>query len=309
MIKMDMYQKRKIRAEKKKDDSPKSFPSVGINWYPGHMAKTKREIGEKLNLIDLVYEVVDARMPLSSRIEEVDNIIKSKPKIIIMTKYDLCDKAETDKIINYYENLGNDVVPVDLITGANIKKVIAVSEKYQKLENEKRAKKGLKPRGLRVLVLGIPNVGKSTFINTIAGKKKTVVGNKPGVTKQLSWIKVNKDIDLLDTPGILWPKIKDQEQAKKLALFSSIKEEILPKEELAIFALEILSKLYKDRVEERYGVSYTDNDIVEILDTIGTKRGCLERGGIVSYEKVYNVILQDIKNNNFGNITLDRKDS
>lgn len=283
--------------------------STNINWYPGHMAKTKREIGEKLNLIDLVYEIVDARIPLSSRIEEVDNIIKSKPKIIIMTKYDLCDKAETDNIISYYESLGNDVVPVDLITGANIKKVIAVSEKYQKIENEKRAKKGLKPRGLRVLVLGIPNVGKSTFINTIAGKKKTVVGNKPGVTKQLSWIKVNKDIDLLDTPGILWPKIENQEQAKKLALFSSIKEEILPKEELAIYALEILSKLYKDRVEERYGVTYNNNDIVEILDTIGTKRGCLERGGIVSYEKVYNLILQDIKNNNFGNITLDRKDS
>ena len=283
--------------------------STNINWYPGHMAKTKREIGEKLNLIDLVYEIVDARIPLSSRIEEVDNIIKSKPKIIIMTKYDLCDKAETDNIISYYERLGNDVVPVDLITGANIKKVIAVSEKYQKIENEKRAKKGLKPRGLRVLVLGIPNVGKSTFINTIAGKKKTVVGNKPGVTKQLSWIKVNKDIDLLDTPGILWPKIENQEQAKKLALFSSIKEEILPKEELAIYALEILSKLYKDRVEERYGVTYNNNDIVEILDTIGTKRGCLERGGIVSYEKVYNLILQDIKNNNFGNITLDRKDS
>lgn len=287
----------------------KSLHKSSINWYPGHMAKTKREIGEKLNLIDLVYEIVDARIPLSSRIEEVDNIIKSKPKIIIMTKYDLCDKSETDKIISYYESLGNDVVPVDLITGANIKKVIAVSEKYQKIENEKRAKKGLKPRGLRVLVLGIPNVGKSTFINTIAGKKKTVVGNKPGVTKQLSWIKVNKDIDLLDTPGILWPKIENQEQAKKLALFSSIKEEILPKEELAIYALEILSKLYKDRVEERYGVTYNNNDIVEILDTIGTKRGCLERGGIVSYEKVYNLILQDIKNNNFGNITLDRKDS
>ena len=243
---MDMYQKRKIRAEKKKDDSPKSFPSVGINWYPGHMAKTKREIGEKLNLIDLVYEVVDARMPLSSRIEEVDNIIKSKPKIIIMTKYDLCDKVETDKIINYFESIGNDVVPVDLITGDNIKKVISVSEKYQQLENEKRAKKGLKPRGLRVLVLGIPNVGKSTFINKIAGKKKTVVGNKPGVTKQLSWIRVNNDIELLDTPGILWPKIENQEQAKKLALFSSIKEEILPKEELAIYALSILSNLFSD---------------------------------------------------------------
>ena len=306
---MDMYQKREMRKNKKMNEDTKSLPSTSINWYPGHMAKTKREIGEKLNLIDLVYEIVDARMPLSSRIEEVDNIIKSKPKIIIMTKYDLCDKIETDKIINYFESLGNDVVPVDLITGDNIKKVISVSEKYQQLENEKRAKKGLKPRGLRVLVLGIPNVGKSTFINTIAGKKKTVVGNKPGVTKQLSWIKVNKDIDLLDTPGILWPKIENQEQAKKLALFSSIKEEILPKEELAIYALEILSKLYKDRVEERYGVTYNSNDIVEILDTIGTKRGCLERGGIVSYEKVYNLILQDIKNNNFGNITLDRKDS
>ena len=306
---MDMYKKRKMRTEKKNNNQEEKLTKVGINWYPGHMAKTKREIGEKLNLIDLVYEIVDARMPLSSRIEEVDNIIKSKPKIIIMTKYDLCDKVETDKIINYFESFGNDVVPVDLITGDNIKKVISVSEKYQQLENEKRTKKGLKPRGLRVLVLGIPNVGKSTFINKIAGKKKTVVGNKPGVTKQLSWIKVNNEIELLDTPGILWPKIENQDQAKKLALFSSIKEEILPKEELAIYALSILSNLYKDRVEERYGVSYNNNDIVEVLDIIGTKRGCLERGGIVSYEKVYNIILQDIKNNAFGNITLDRKEA
>lgn len=170
---MDMYQKRKARKEMKNNKNKEEMQNqMNINWYPGHMAKTKREIGEKLNLIDLVYEIVDARMPLSSRIEEVDNIIKSKPKIIIMTKYDLCDKVETDKIINYFESLGNDVVPVDLITGDNIKKVISVSEKYQQLENEKRAKKGLKPRGLRVLVLGIPNVGKSTFINKIAGKKK-----------------------------------------------------------------------------------------------------------------------------------------
>ena len=212
---MDMHSKREMRKNKKMNEDTKSLPSTSINWYPGHMAKTKREIGEKLNLIDLVYEIVDARMPLSSRIEEVDNIIKSKPKIIIMTKYDLCDKVETDKIINYFESLGNDVVPVDLITGDNIKKVISVSEKYQQLENEKRAKKGLKPRGLRVLVLGIPNVGKSTFINKIAGKKKTIVGNKPGVTKQLSWIRVNNEIELLDTPGILWPKIENRRTSQK----------------------------------------------------------------------------------------------
>ena len=240
----------------------------------------------------------------------VEEFLKEGARVILFgSREESVTKAINSLKEENNESLGNDVVPVDLITGDNIKKVISVSEKYQQLENEKRAKKGLKPRGLRVLVLGIPNVGKSTFINKIAGKKKTIVGNKPGVTKQLSWIKVNNDIELLDTPGILWPKIENQEQAKKLALFSSIKEEILPKEELAIYALSILSSLYKDRVEERYGISYNNNDKVEVLDIIGTKRGCLERGGIVSYEKVYNIILQDIKNNAFGNITLDRKEA
>ena len=303
---MDMYQKRKIRAEKKKDDSPKSFPSVGINWYPGHMAKTKREIGEKLNLIDLVYEIVDARMPLSSRIEEVDNIIKAKPKIIIMTKYDLCDKSETDKFISYYESLGYQVIPVDLMSGVNVKKIISASEEVLKEENEKRKLKGLKPRNIRALILGVPNVGKSTLINRLVGRKSAGVGNKPGFTKSLSWIRIHKNIDLLDTPGILWPKIEDQEAAHILACFSSIKEEILNDDQIASFILKKMYQLYPHALEERYGITEIDDDLIESYDIIAGRRGALGKGGVADYEKVSRIILQDFKNGYFGPVTFDR---
>ena len=225
---------------------------TNINWYPGHMAKTKREIREKINLIDIIYEVIDARMPISSKIKDIDDLIKDKPRILIMTKYDLCDKNETDKFISYYEKLGYKVIPVDLTSNKNVKKVLKLSENVSKELNEKRKTKGLKPRNLRALIIGIPNVGKSTLINRLVGKKATGVGNKPGFTKSLSWIRINKCIDLLDSPGILWPKLEDQYEARILAILSSIKEEILNKEDLALFAIDILTKLYKEQLESRY---------------------------------------------------------
>ena len=221
---MDMYQKREVRKNKKMDENEKSLPSTSINWYPGHMAKTKREISEKLNLIDIVYEVIDARMPLSSKIVDIDNLIKNKPRLLIMTKYDLCDKNETDKFIKYYEEKGYRVIPVDLMTGLNVKKITEISKEMLKKEQEKRIVKGMKPRSIRALIIGVPNAGKSTLINRLVGKKSAGVGDKPGFTKSLSWIRINKDIELLDSPGILWPKIEDQEQAHILASLSSIKE-------------------------------------------------------------------------------------
>ena len=224
---------------------------IGINWYPGHMAKTKREIREKINLIDIIYEVIDARMPISSKIKDIDDLIKDKPRILIMTKYDLCDKKETDKFISYYESLGYKVVPVDLANNKNVKEVLNLSESVSKELNEKRKSKGLKSRNLRALIIGIPNVGKSTLINRLVGKKAAGVGNKPGFTKSLSWIRINKDIDLLDSPGILWPKLENQYEARILAIFSSIKEEILNKEDLALFAIDILTKLYKEQFNGR----------------------------------------------------------
>mgnify|MGYP005808349361 CR=1 FL=1 len=278
-----------------------------IQWYPGHMAKTKREIREKINLIDIIYEVIDARMPISSKIKDIDDLIKDKPRILIMTKYDLCDKKETDKFISYYEGLGYKVVAVDLANNKNVKKILDLSESVSKELNNKRKSKGLKPRNLRALIIGIPNVGKSTLINRLVGKKAAGVGNKPGFTKSLSWIRINKDIDLLDSPGILWPKLEDQEEARILAIFSSIKEEILNKEDLALFAIDILVKLYKEKLESRYNIKVESLTNVEILEEIAKKRGCVSKGNIIDYERAATVILNDIKNNTFKEITLDRR--
>ena len=277
-----------------------------IQWYPGHMAKTKREIREKINLIDIIYEVIDARMPISSKIKDIDDLIKDKPRILIMTKYDLCDKDITDKFISYYENLGYRVVPVDLANNKNVKKILDLSESVSKELNDKRKSKGLKPRNLRALIIGIPNVGKSTLINRLVGKKAAGVGNKPGFTKSLSWIRINKDIDLLDSPGILWPKLENQYEARILAIFSSIKEEILNKEDLALFSIDILTKLYKDKLESRYNIKIDNMTNIEIMESIAKKRGCVTKGNITDYEKVSSIILNDIKNNAFKDITLDR---
>ena len=291
-----------------KDDNQKGFSSSRIGWYPGHMAKTKREIKEKINLIDIIYEVIDARMPISSKIKDIDDLIKDKPRILIMTKYDLCDKKETDKFISYYESLGYKVVPVDLANNKNVKNVLNLSESVSKELNEKRKSKGLKPRNLRALIIGIPNVGKSTLINRLVGKKAAGVGNKPGFTKSLSWIRINKDIDLLDSPGILWPKLENQYEARILAIFSSIKEEILNKEDLALFAIDILTKLYKEKLEERYNIKIDNMTNVEIMEEIAKKRGCVTKGNITDYERVSAIILNDIKNNAFKEITLDRSE-
>ncbi len=284
----------------------KSFQKGSINWYPGHMAKTKREIREKINLIDIIYEVIDARMPISSKIKDIDDLIKDKPRILIMTKYDLCDKLETDKFISYYKSLGYKVVAVDLTNNKNVKKILDLSDSVSKELNEKRKSKGLKPRNLRALIIGIPNVGKSTLINRLVGKKAAGVGNKPGFTKSLSWIRINKDIDLLDSPGILWPKLENQEEARILAIFSSIKEEILNKEDLALFAIDILTKLYKDKLESRYNIKVDNMTNLEIMEFIAKKRGCVTKGNIIDYERVSTIILNDIKNNAFKEITLDR---
>ena len=291
-----------------KKDNVNGYTKNYINWYPGHMAKTKREISERLNLIDVVYEVVDARMPLSSKIVDIDDLIKDKPRIMVMTKYDLCDKDETDKIIKYYESLGYKVIPVDLMSNNNsgVKKIIDVTNSLMVDVNNKRKEKGLMPRAGRVLIVGIPNAGKSTLINRLVGKKAAGVGNTPGFTKSLSWIRINKDLELLDSPGILWPKMEDQEAAHVLACLSSIKEEILNIDEIAIFVLRKLFELYPEKLEERYGITELDEDYIECYDMIAARRGALTRGGVADYDKVSNIIVRDLKNGYFGDITFDR---
>ena len=299
-----MYQKRKIRAEKKKDDSPKSFSSVGINWYPGHMAKTKREISEKLDLIDIVFEVIDARIPYSSKNKDIDKMIKNKKRVLIMTKIDMCDIINTNKWIKYYEEKGIKVIPVDLINKKNISEIFKVTEEVNKELNDKRKEKGLKERKVRILILGIPNVGKSTLINTLVGKKATNVGNRPGITRHLEWIRINKDIELLDTPGILWPKLDDDTIAHNLAAMTAIKEEILDTEDIAIYIINTMLKLYKDNIVNRYNLT-SYNDVVEVLDMIGKKIGAV-RNNETDYEKVYSVILRDLREGYLGKVTFDR---
>ena len=274
-------------------------------WYPGHMAKTKREVSEKIDLIDVVIEIIDSRIPLSSKNKDIDNLIKNKPRILVMTKKDLCDINKTLEWKKYYEELGYNVILIDLLKDKT-SDIINVINKYNKELNDKRKLKGLMTRKIRVLVLGIPNVGKSTLINRLVNKKATNVGNKPGITKNLQWIRVNNDIELLDTPGILWPKLDNYDISHNLAATTAIKEEILDKEEIAIYIIEKMLKYYPNNIKSRYNLT-NEEDIVDILDSIGKKIGAF-RNGETDYEKVYQVVMKDLKDGYLGQVTFDWRD-
>ena len=281
---------------------------TNINFFPGHMNKARREIEEKIKLIDIVYEVVDARMPSSSRIKDIDDLIKNKPKIMIMTKRDLCDIEKTNKWISYYESLGYKVFLTDLVNDKNVNKLFSLTDEVLNDLNTKRIEKGMSVRKYRALIMGVPNVGKSTLINKITGKKAVNVGNKPGVTKDISWIRINDKLDLMDTPGILWPKIDDQNQAYILSCFSSIKDEILPIDEVACFILKYMFDNYQDFLFNRYG-SFTldEEDYSDVYELIGRKRGCIVKGNEVDYNKVSNIIIKDLREGYLGKVTFDER--
>ena len=228
---------------------------TNINWYPGHMAKAKRLIEEKYSLIDIVYELVDARIPYSSKIKDIDSLLKDKPRILIMTKKDLCDLEVTNKWVKYYEEKGYKVLLINGTDKNEYKKIVDLTHEMMKDLQETRASKGIIKKEIRALVIGIPNVGKSTLINQLAQKKVASTGNMPGVTKSLVWLKTNSDILLLDTPGILWPKFEDQKIALNLASMTAIKSEILPVDEVAIHILNILDKYYPNILKMRYNIA------------------------------------------------------
>ncbi len=285
-------------------DNEKVFQKNQINWFPGHMKKTRDGIKEKLKYIDVVYEVIDSRMPLSSKIKDIDDIIKDKKKIIIATKYDLCDKNETDKILDKYESEGYYIYKCDLLKD-KLDNLLKLTNNIMKDEFDSMTRKGLKARKPRVLVLGVPNCGKSTLINKLAGSKKAGTGNTPGFTKNISWIRLNK-IDLMDTPGVLWPKLEDQEGAKTLAAFGSIKLEILNAFDISNFILKKMYELYPESLKERYGIESLSEDLIEEYDIIAGRRGALLKGGIADYNKVSLIIIRDLQNSYLGKVTFDR---
>ncbi len=276
---------------------------MAINWYPGHMAKTKREIKEKLSLIDIVFEVIDSRIPKSSKNKDIEELIKNKPKILVMTKLDLCDLNKTKEWIKYYESCGYSVIALDLINNPNIQPIFTETNKLLAELNKKRVEKGLRERKARAIILGIPNVGKSTLINRLVRKKATNVGNKPGITKQLEWIRISNQIELLDTPGILWPRLDNEEVALNLASMTAIKEEILNLEEVAIYIVTKMIKEYPDNLTKRYNIKISD-DIIDILDQIGKHIGAVKNKE-TDYDKVYTTIIKDLREGYLGKITFD----
>ena len=311
---MDMYQKRKIRAEKKKDDSPKSFPSVGINWYPGHMAKTKRQITEDLKLVDVVIELLDARIPKSSQNPDIQEMVKNKKRIVILNKSDLADERETKKWIEYFKKKNILAIEVDSNQGKGIKQVTQAIEKIMEEELKLQNSKGRIRKTIRVMIVGIPNVGKSSFINRISKKTTMTVGNKPGVTRQKQWIRIGNQIELLDTPGVLWPKFESEEVGLNLAYTGSIKEEILERTEVAYNLLKFLDENYSQELYTKYKITKQEiNEIkenpqytLELMYLIGKKRGALISGGNIDEEKISKIIIDDFKNGKIGKITLEK---
>ncbi len=289
-----------------KENQDKVFNKTSINWYPGHMAKTKREIKEKINLIDIIYEVCDARIPFSSRINDIDDIVREKPHILIMSKYDLCDQKETDKFIEYYESKGFFVLKKNLLNDS-LEDIFTLSRKILKEKIASQHLKGINKTTIRALVIGIPNAGKSTLINKLVGKKIAKTGNKPGITKSLSWIRVRKDIELLDTPGVLWPKLDQEKQAYQLAATTAIKEEILDNQEIALYILTFLEKYYPELLKKYYDLETTE-DYNYIIQTIGKKWNLFKKGGLIDENRVLDLVINDVKQGKLKGVTFDRSD-
>lgn len=308
-----MYQKRKMR---KINEDKKSLQSTSINWFPGHMAKTRRQIAEDLKMIDVVVEILDARIPMSSQNPDIRQITQNKKKIIVLNKYDLSDKNKTERWIEYFTQKGQKVVLADSLTGKGVNETVRQIQKVMEEDMQKMADKGRIGRKIRTMIVGIPNVGKSSFINRISKKTSAEVGNKPGVTKQKQWIRINEKIELLDTPGVLWPKFESQKVAMNLAITGTIKDDILDLVEVAYTLTKFMLENYKENLLQRYSLEEKKIDeilqqdqaenenIYEIMQLIGRRRGAI-LGGNIDDERTAKLILDDFRSGKLGKITLE----
>ena len=279
--------------------------STKINWYPGHMAKTKKQIIEDLKLIDVVIEILDARIPISSRNPDLESLIENKERIIILNKVDLADEYETKEWINLYKKKGVTAIAVNSNSGNGIAEVIKnIKNEYEKIK-EKYIKTGRIGKTIKVMVIGIPNVGKSSFINKISKRNAQEVGNKPGVTKQKKWIKLDEGIELMDTPGMLWPKIENSNMAINLAFVGTIGEKAIDNEEIAYYLIEYLAKEYPNKLIERYNIELEGKETIEIIEEIAKKRGALISGGNVDLGRISDIILNEFRSGKIGRITIE----
>ncbi|GAA4871436.1 ribosome biogenesis GTPase YlqF [Paenibacillus vulneris] len=285
-----------------------------IQWFPGHMTRARRQIQDKLKLIDVVIELLDARIPISSRNPMIDEILQNKPRLVLLNKHDLADPEATASWVAYFAEQGLEALPVDAANGNQMKEIMARSKQLLSVKIEAQLRKGIKPRAIRALIVGIPNVGKSTLINRLAGRKIAATGDKPGVTKGQQWIKVGTEMELLDTPGILWPKFEDQQVGIRLAATGAIKEEILNTVDIAFYTVRYLVTHYGAGLQERFGIEKLPDDpsdtdaIVEVMEAIGRKRGALMSGGRVDLEKASLTILRELRAGKLGRISLETPD-
>jgi ribosome biogenesis GTPase A len=278
---------------------------MNYQWYPGHMTKAKRMMQENIKLIDLIIELVDARIPMSSRNPDIDELGKGKSRIILLNKSDLADAGLNQEWESFFKEKGYFVQQLNAKTGAGIKNIQALVQESCKEKIERDRKRGIINRPVRAMVVGIPNVGKSTFINSFAGKACAKTGNKPGVTKGKQWIRLNKNLELLDTPGILWPKFEDQKIGERLALIGSINDEILHVDELAVALIRNLKNSYLDLLEKRYNITM-DEDAYDTLKKIAIARRCLQKGELPDVDRASSMLLEDFRSGKLGRITLER---
>lgn len=277
-----------------------------IQWFPGHMAKARRQVTEKLALIDVVIELLDARLPLSSRNPMIDEIVSEKPRLILLNKADLADEKATEQWMGYFRGLGIRTLPIDALSGKGVNKLPELCRELASDMLAKRTEKGMQGRAIRIMILGIPNVGKSSLINRLSKRAVAQTGDRPAVTKAQQWVKMGDTLELLDTPGILWPKFEDQMVGLRLAASGAIKDELIDFTEIALFVIAYMMHYYPERLVERFKLKALPADKVAMLEEIGKKRGCLVSGGEIDYDKAGEIFLRELRSGKLGRVTLER---